>query len=287
MKKVYFICALLGLLNISLMSQNNYLIRLNDTVYEVSMGNEHQILFNGEILNIELKQKDTLLYDSDFYRLQYPKGFQVSEVVIEEGVKQIVLMTAEGSGYIVQSYSGVNPVFMSEMMLHELTKESVHYGFKLERKDYSRTLKSGHELNILKAVLSYRDEENVYEVAALGERDEGILVATVIMNNHMNELLKGRELIRLMWNSLEYKTQVKPVEEERGLDEGFFKNLPVGGMDENVLFVVDGKPMDEFYNLDPDQIESIKVLKDSSALEIYGDRGKNGVVLIELKKEEK
>jgi TonB-dependent SusC/RagA subfamily outer membrane receptor len=52
------------------------------------------------------------------------------------------------------------------------------------------------------------------------------------------------------------------------------------------LFVVDGKvvPNDYFTKLDPDNIESITVLKDKSAIKQYGDKGKNGVIIVKTKK---
>ena len=55
----------------------------------------------------------------------------------------------------------------------------------------------------------------------------------------------------------------------------------------NPLFVVDGVPMDEDFdlvNLNPQDIESIEILKDASSSAIYGSRGANGVVIITSKK---
>lgn len=55
------------------------------------------------------------------------------------------------------------------------------------------------------------------------------------------------------------------------------------------LFVVDGVPMDEDFDLvslNPQDIESIEVLKDASSSAIYGSRGANGVVIITSKKGE-
>ena len=47
------------------------------------------------------------------------------------------------------------------------------------------------------------------------------------------------------------------------------------------LYVVDGIPIDATINdLDPDDIETMEVLKDASAAAIYGSRGANGVVII-------
>ncbi|MCM5529120.1 TonB-dependent receptor plug domain-containing protein [Parasegetibacter sp. NRK P23] len=53
------------------------------------------------------------------------------------------------------------------------------------------------------------------------------------------------------------------------------------------LFVIDGVVMKDDYKLDaidPNEIESISILKDASAVAIYGERAKNGVILITTKK---
>jgi hypothetical protein len=51
------------------------------------------------------------------------------------------------------------------------------------------------------------------------------------------------------------------------------------------LFLVDGRelPQDTLNNLYPDQVESMTVLKDSASVKKYGEKGKNGVILIKLK----
>lgn len=52
------------------------------------------------------------------------------------------------------------------------------------------------------------------------------------------------------------------------------------------LFVIDGKIVDQkkMDKLNPNKIESVTVLKGDSAIEKYGDKGKNGVVIIKTKK---
>lgn len=55
------------------------------------------------------------------------------------------------------------------------------------------------------------------------------------------------------------------------------------------LIVIDGKPTDmdtkTISTISPNAIESISVLKDQSATALYGDKGKNGVVMIKTKPE--
>lgn len=50
------------------------------------------------------------------------------------------------------------------------------------------------------------------------------------------------------------------------------------------LYVVDGFPSSEGVNINPNDIESMQILKDASATAIYGARGANGVVLITTKR---
>src|SRR5690606_36546516 len=56
--------------------------------------------------------------------------------------------------------------------------------------------------------------------------------------------------------------------------------------DNSPLYVIDGFPVEDFSNsaINPDDIESMNILKDASATAIYGARGANGVILIETKK---
>src|SRR6056297_4039860 len=52
----------------------------------------------------------------------------------------------------------------------------------------------------------------------------------------------------------------------------------------NPLYVVDGVVMENIDYINPNDIQSIEVLKDASATAIYGARGANGVILVTTKK---
>ena len=54
--------------------------------------------------------------------------------------------------------------------------------------------------------------------------------------------------------------------------------------DANPLFVVDGMMVTDINFLNPNDIESMQILKDASATAIYGSRGANGVVIVTTKK---
>ena len=52
----------------------------------------------------------------------------------------------------------------------------------------------------------------------------------------------------------------------------------------NPLFVVDGMLLDDISFVNPQDVESVEVLKDASATAIYGNRGANGVIIITTKR---
>ncbi|MDX1283702.1 MAG: carboxypeptidase-like regulatory domain-containing protein, partial [Draconibacterium sp.] len=52
----------------------------------------------------------------------------------------------------------------------------------------------------------------------------------------------------------------------------------------NPLYVVDGKIVESMDEISPEDIESISVLKDESAMATYGEKGKNGVIMVSTEK---
>jgi TonB family protein len=63
------------------------------------------------------------------------------------------------------------------------------------------------------------------------------------------------------------------------------KNEQIEVIKSNALVIVDGKEItkDELEKISPDKIESISVLKNESATILYGEKGKDGVILLTLK----
>jgi TonB family protein len=65
-----------------------------------------------------------------------------------------------------------------------------------------------------------------------------------------------------------------------GFDFGSFSEVDPTGPP---LYVIDGVEIKSVENLKPEEIESISVLKGKSATTLYGEKGKNGVILINTK----
>ncbi len=75
---------------------------------------------------------------------------------------------------------------------------------------------------------------------------------------------------------------------------GAVNNIVIRGpgsitQDNSPLYVIDGFPMEDSDNssINPNDIESIDILKDASSTAIYGSRGANGVIIITTKKGKK
>jgi hypothetical protein len=166
----------------------------------VALDTSYTIDVNGTKLKFRITSKDTLTYTNSFYSFLYPKAFKVSNSNIDIGIDQTSILTAEGSGILIQKYESINPTSLNEFILKEMTKESISYGFKSTRSTYKRKLKSGQEIEVTKAVLRYKDDVNIYEVASIGKKDAGLIVVTMKMDEDVNS--QGQRVIDLMWQSL-------------------------------------------------------------------------------------
>jgi len=180
--------------------QEDYLIHLNDTSLHVALDKPYHLVVKGKKIDFKITQKDTLTYTGSFYSFLYPKGFKISNSVIDDGIEQISIITAEGSGLIIQKYESINPTTLNELMLAEVTKESISYGYEEKRSDYKKVLKSGQEIVVTKSVLRYKDEVNSYEIASIGKKDSGIMIVTMRMDEDDNT--QGQKIIDLMWKSI-------------------------------------------------------------------------------------
>lgn len=184
-------------------AQKDYVITIDGEAYEIDLDENLDVKVNGKTANIALKKRDTLVLDEDYFQLKYTKEHKVSRVQVDSDIEQLMLMTAGGSGVIVQNYKSFNPTMLQEMMLNEVTKESVSYGYSVKREDYDKVLVSGETVKVLKAVLEYKGESEIYEVMAHGKKDEGMIIMTMDMQLGLDDV--GEKMINLMWNSLKIK----------------------------------------------------------------------------------
>jgi nitrogen regulatory protein PII-like uncharacterized protein len=130
---------------------------------------------------------------------QHKSALTVSTTKVDESIDQILAVTALGTGFIIQEYNGMDPSSLNELMLQELTKEDLSYGYEMAEEPYTKTLKGGHELKGVKATLTYNTEEKYYTITSYGERDKGVLVITMMDKEYAE---KEGAVIDLLWESL-------------------------------------------------------------------------------------
>lgn len=186
--------------SVNIYGQEDFILHINNQKMEIEPDKDYTVNVKGQEIKLNLSIKDTLIYKDEMLSFMYPKNYKVAKNDLGDGVTQFMIMNGEGSGYLIQKYTTMNPTMLNEMMLKELTKESISYGFELERKDYMKKLLTGNEVNIDRAVLTYKDEMNVYEVMSFGKKDEGILVVTMTMDSELSS--ESEKLISMMWNTL-------------------------------------------------------------------------------------
>lgn len=198
---VFFLLFLFAALRVS--AQQDYLLTINGKTQEVGLNQEFTALINGQPATFKLASKDTLTYRDAFYSFKHPKELKPTTLKIEEGIEQLTLLTGDGTGFIIQKYTSMNPSGLTDMMLQEVTKESINYGFKMKTKDSEKKLKNGQKLNVRKATLTYKGQTNVYEIATYGRKDEGLIILTMVMDDSAAK--SANSFIDLLWNSFEIK----------------------------------------------------------------------------------
>lgn len=107
-------------------------------------------------------------------------------------------------------------------------------------------------------------------VASVGSRDIKDLAVT-----RLDQALLGKAA----------GVQVKPVSGEPGAAPQIrIRGIGSISAGSGPLYVVDGYPTSSIETLNPNDIESMDILKDASATAIYGSRGSNGVIIINTKR---
>jgi hypothetical protein len=93
----------------------------------------------------------------------------------------------------------MNPVMLNQLMLQEITKESVRAGGKLTQKAGSRKLADGKVLQGLTATVKSRTDQVAYEVMSYGTADQGVVVITSLDDDNTAADLP---MIDKFWQSL-------------------------------------------------------------------------------------
>jgi len=130
------------------------------------------------------------------------------------------------------------------------------------------------------------DSEVLDEVVVIGYGVQKKRVATGAIAKLDKEALEGYQ-VQNVQSALEGQVSGLIVSESSG-QPGAGKAILIRGVstngDNTPLFIVDGLQVSGIDNINPNDIESVDVLKDAASCAIYGARAANGVVIITTKK---
>jgi hypothetical protein len=177
-----------------------YRLTVDGVAADIDAGESAEItLPDGRKVTARLERNEFATYAGERFSFVHPSTMAVTKTQLSDTIVQHLLATAVGTVVVVQDYAAVNPVSLDQLMLQEMTKETVQAGGKLTQEKASRTLADGKELTGLKATVKTRTESVDYEVLGYGGIDQGVMVITRIDADNAGT---DQPLIDRFWQSL-------------------------------------------------------------------------------------
>ena len=180
----------------------NYSLTIDGKSIDVDLNQPTEFQTNdGNTLNIVLKKKEFIRFESDFFSMSHKSSLNPVKSSLGDGITQTMMISALGSGLLVQEYRGIDPSDVIDIMIEEVTKEEVRAGFKknvepIEKKVGDRVLKGK------KVVTTYKDEEWTRCVYASGDENAGVLIVSMIEKEESESEAYN---ISDFWRTLELK----------------------------------------------------------------------------------
>lgn len=154
---------------------------------------------NGKQARVRLERKAFATFRGSSFSFVHPSEVTVTKTRLSKAIDQHLMASAVGSMVIVQEYSDMNPVILNQLMLQEITNESVRAGGKLTQKAGSRKLAGGKILTGLTATVKTGTDRVTYEVMSYGTADRGVMVITSLDDDNAKT---DRPIIDKFWQSL-------------------------------------------------------------------------------------
>ena len=182
-------------------SAGDYVLTIDGTQYELDLGRQATIkLPDGRTLGVTLDKKVIVSFKSEHFSFEHPSQFAPSQTDLGDGISQTMMASALGTVVIVQEYTTMNPSGLIDVVLNELTKEEVQYGYELSKSPSARKLASGAQLKGKVAVSKYKGEEYTRHVLGYESRDAGLLIITQVEKHAPPEDLA---MLETFWKSLQ------------------------------------------------------------------------------------
>ena len=181
----------------------NYVLVIEGKEYEIGLdGSVTARTRSGADVEITLKQKEFSAFVAGAVSFEHRSDLSVAATDIDKDVHQYLVATGRGTMLLLQHYDTINPSTLSELMLHQLSKDDVAGGAKLEKSATSRKLTDGTDMKGLLATLKSPGDDVTLEIVATDIGHGGVIAITRI--DH--ETAPGEDkIIDRFWSSLKIK----------------------------------------------------------------------------------
>jgi hypothetical protein len=184
-------------------SPKTYKLSIGDVTVDIDPGETLDVTMpDGKQVKVMLALNDFATYAGEMFAFVHPTNVAVTKTELDPKIHQYLMASALGTLIIIQEYGSMNPTSLDQLMLQELTKETVQAGGELSQQPGSRTLADGRQLTGLTAKVKTRADTTDFEILGFGTADQGVLVVTRV--DESNAAKEGG-MIEKFWESLKLK----------------------------------------------------------------------------------
>ena len=180
-----------------------YKLSIGDVTVDIDPGETLDVTMpDGKQVKVLLALNDFATYSGEMFAFVHPTSVAVTKTELDPHIHQYLMASALGTLIIIQEYGSMNPTSLDQLMLQELTKETVQAGGELSQQPGSRKLADGKELTGLTAKVKTKADTTDFEILAFGTPDAGLLVVTRVDESNAP---KEGAMIEKFWESLQLK----------------------------------------------------------------------------------
>ncbi|WP_245307584.1 hypothetical protein [Mesorhizobium sp. AA23] len=156
----------------------------------------------GKTARVRLDRNDFATFSGGRFSFVHPSSISVTKTDLGESITQYLAASALGTVVVVQEYGKMNPVSLNQLMLQEMTKESVQAGGTPIQEPTTRKLADGKQLTGIKATVKTRTDKADLEIVGFGLADQGLLFITRIGDQ---DTATEQPMIDKFWQTLKVK----------------------------------------------------------------------------------
>ncbi|TSE02483.1 hypothetical protein C1D09_029775 [Mesorhizobium intechi] len=178
-------------------------LTIDGVAVDIDPGESAEVtLPGGKKSKVTLERNDFATFSGDRFSFVHPSDVSVTKTDLGENITQYLMASALGTIIVVQEYGKINPVSLNQLMLQEMTRESVQAGAELTQQPTTRKLADGKELTGIRAEVKTRTDTAYFEIVGYGRADQGLLFVTRVGSD---DLATEQPLIDKFWESLKVK----------------------------------------------------------------------------------